>query len=274
MFGGPELIVPGVYLGGFLSLEACKRLDIECVLSVVDTNSYEQIKTEVIGSLLKEKPSMDLHQIDVEDRPAANLLEHLDDAVAYIEKAVQANKSVLVHCMAGVSRSATCVAAYIVKNLGLPPTDAIAKVKEGRSCANPNFGFVKQLNAWHKMGNTIDKESPLYLGLFPKDPKAKSEFDIPIEVPIVQIPDHNMRTEALVASQDTAPTRQTSPEPPASSASKGHRHQGAQQMLSPPQQRQQHQQRRQHQQQLSAATTREQEKTSSGLFSCLGTCFK
>lgn len=45
--------------------------------------------------------------ISVPDLPSTDLLKHLPDAVAFIEKGLSSGGSVLVHCMAGVSRSTT-----------------------------------------------------------------------------------------------------------------------------------------------------------------------
>ena len=45
--------------------------------------------------------------ISVPDMPSTNLLQHMPGAVAFIEQAISTGGSILVHCMAGVSRSAT-----------------------------------------------------------------------------------------------------------------------------------------------------------------------
>lgn len=45
--------------------------------------------------------------IDICDDEQANLLLHLEQAVQFIQTALAANGRVLVHCQAGVSRSAS-----------------------------------------------------------------------------------------------------------------------------------------------------------------------
>lgn len=43
-----------------------------------------------------------------------NLLQYFDKAVNFIEQAMK-DTNVLVHCMAGISRSTTIVVAYLMK---------------------------------------------------------------------------------------------------------------------------------------------------------------
>lgn len=53
--------------------------------------------------------------------------------------------SVLVHCMAGISRSATIVIAYLMSENQMSFSDAYAYVKKRRSIVRPNSGFLRQL---------------------------------------------------------------------------------------------------------------------------------
>lgn len=51
----------------------------------------------------------------------------------------------LVHCAAGVSRSASFVIAYLMKKRDMLYPDALRYVKERRKVISPNSGFKKQL---------------------------------------------------------------------------------------------------------------------------------
>jgi protein-tyrosine phosphatase len=55
------------------------------------------------------------------------------------------NRSVLVHCAAGVSRSTTVVVNYIMNTYQKTPMDAFLLVKERRAVARPNTGFMREL---------------------------------------------------------------------------------------------------------------------------------
>ena len=47
--------------------------------------------------------------------------------------------------LAGISRSVTIVAAYIISVTGLSVSEALQAIRSSRTIANPNFGFQKQL---------------------------------------------------------------------------------------------------------------------------------
>lgn len=51
---------------------------------------------------------------------------------------------VFVHCMVGISRSATCVLAYLMIKKGMTAEDAIRTVRKNRY-VRPNDGFLQQL---------------------------------------------------------------------------------------------------------------------------------
>eukprot|EP00070_Physeter_catodon_P027353 XP_028334247.1 dual specificity protein phosphatase 22 isoform X2 [Physeter catodon] len=52
--------------------------------------------------------------------------------------------------LAGVSRSVTLVVAYIMTVTDLGWEDALRTVRAGRSCANPNLGFQRQLQEFEE----------------------------------------------------------------------------------------------------------------------------
>lgn len=55
---------------------------------------------------------------------------------------------VLVHCLAGMSRSATIVCAYLLATTPMNTEETIAFVKSKRPMIHPNYGFQKQLKTW------------------------------------------------------------------------------------------------------------------------------
>jgi len=58
--------------------------------------------------------------------------EQLDEGVAFIRQARADGLGVLVHCFAGIGRSATVACAYLVAT-GFDPADAIVEVRRKRS---------------------------------------------------------------------------------------------------------------------------------------------
>src|SRR5258706_3406900 len=67
--------------------------------------------------------------------------------VAFIREAVASNPDarVLVHCKAGISRSCTVVAAYLMQEQGMSLRAGLAMIIQKREQAYPNPGFLEQL---------------------------------------------------------------------------------------------------------------------------------
>lgn len=66
-------------------------------------------------------------------------------SVSFAEEAHQCGKGLLIHCQAGVSRSATIVIAYLMKHTRMTMTDAYKFVKGKRPIISPNLNFMGQL---------------------------------------------------------------------------------------------------------------------------------
>ncbi|KAJ7509571.1 protein-tyrosine phosphatase-like protein [Mycena galericulata] len=88
------------------------------------------------------------HRIDIEDRSSAALRPHLAAACDYIHAALLRGDNVLVHCQQGVSRSASIVIAYFIREYEMAYDDAFALVRKRRPCIRPNSGFVTALREW------------------------------------------------------------------------------------------------------------------------------
>lgn len=55
-----------------------------------------------------------------------------------------------MHCVQGISRSATICIAYMIFTEGITYQEGYKRVKERRDCANPNMTFIQQLMWWEK----------------------------------------------------------------------------------------------------------------------------
>jgi len=64
---------------------------------------------------------------------------------------------VLVHCLAGISRSVTVTVAYLMQKLNLSMNDAYDIVKMKKSNISPNFNFMGQLLDFER---TLGLKSP------------------------------------------------------------------------------------------------------------------
>ncbi len=61
------------------------------------------------------------------------------------DDARKSHHGILVHCLAGVSRSVTVTVAYLMQKLCLTLNDAYDFVKERKNNISPNFNFMGQL---------------------------------------------------------------------------------------------------------------------------------
>ena len=95
---------------------------------------------------LAKHASIEYMQIDVDDDPSESLRPHFEVAFAFMKKDAATN--VLVHCVSGISRSATVVTAYLMATRKLSFEAALALVRERRPVASPNSGFQKQLREY------------------------------------------------------------------------------------------------------------------------------
>ncbi|XP_045852831.1 dual specificity protein phosphatase 8 isoform X3 [Meles meles] len=84
-------------------------------------------------------------RVPVNDSYCEKLLPWLDKSIEFIDKAKLSSCQVIVHCLAGISRSATIAIAYIMKTMGMSSDDAYRFVKDRRPSISPNFNFLGQL---------------------------------------------------------------------------------------------------------------------------------
>jgi protein-tyrosine phosphatase len=82
-----------------------------------------------------------------------NLIEQLDDAYEFINKNLNDKKKIIVHCQAGVSRSAAVIIYYLMKSKNIKYNDAYNILKKVRPIINPNYFFEKTLMKINKIND-------------------------------------------------------------------------------------------------------------------------
>lgn len=133
-------IYPGLWLGDVYAANDAKFLQERDIRSVLNASNDAPCD----GALYR-KLGIDSLCLKIQDRPAYPIALHFDVAVAFITRAVRASCPILVHCLAGMSRSATLVMAFLMREHGLSLFDSAAVVRSRRPCAYPNIGF------WHAL---------------------------------------------------------------------------------------------------------------------------
>lgn len=97
------------------------------------------------------RPTLLYHQVPVADMATTDLLRHFEATSRFIHTAMEQNKGVLVHCNAGLSRSATIAMAYLLWCGAIKTrNEAYVHVKRRRVAIYPNDGFWYQLWIWEQ----------------------------------------------------------------------------------------------------------------------------
>uniref|UniRef100_A0A1A8I527 Dual specificity protein phosphatase 2 n=2 Tax=Nothobranchius kuhntae TaxID=321403 RepID=A0A1A8I527_NOTKU len=133
---GPVELLPFLFLGSAVHSsrrEALAAAGITAVLNVSSTcpNFYE-------GEL-------QYLRLTVEDTLVADIRACFQTAIAFIDSVKQSGGRVLVHCQAGISRSATICLAYLMHTQRVRLDEAFDFVKQRRHVISPNLAFMGQL---------------------------------------------------------------------------------------------------------------------------------
>lgn len=129
--------VGGLYLGNIDGAEDLKELK---------KNKITAVLTVAAGTgLIYDAKEIPNHKIiEAEDVASFDLSIYFDSALEFIQNNIKKG-NVYVHCFAGVSRSATIVIAYLMKEKKWGLSAALTYVRCRRPIACPNSGFLKHL---------------------------------------------------------------------------------------------------------------------------------
>uniref|UniRef100_A0A8C6UJJ8 protein-tyrosine-phosphatase n=1 Tax=Neogobius melanostomus TaxID=47308 RepID=A0A8C6UJJ8_9GOBI len=126
-------ILPFLYLGNerdAQDLDLLLRLNIGFVVNVT---------THL--PLYHQKAGLRYKRLPATDNSKQNLRQYFEEQ----RHESRSGQGVLVHCQAGVSRSATVVIAYLMKHTLMTMTDAYKYVRSRRPVVSPNLNFMGQL---------------------------------------------------------------------------------------------------------------------------------
>lgn len=116
----------------------------------VDANSYHFLQGNEIKCVLNVCRQKDNDNIDgvkyihypMIDGEGTDITQ-MEHAVRTLELLLNENDKVLVHCLAGVSRSPMVVALYLAWKTGTSFDDGLKFVAGGRPCVDPNNHFLR-----------------------------------------------------------------------------------------------------------------------------------
>ncbi|KAM7356940.1 uncharacterized protein ACRADG_002502 isoform 1-T2 [Cochliomyia hominivorax] len=135
MGNGMNKVLPGLYVGNYRDSKDTQQLEKFQITHIVAIHDSPR-------RLLPDKHYLCVMAADTPDQ---NLSQYFSVCNDFIHAARLREGNVLIHCLAGMSRSVTVAVAYIMTATNLNWKDALKVVRAGRAVANPNVGFQTQL---------------------------------------------------------------------------------------------------------------------------------
>ena len=142
----PLEVIPHLYLGSIGSASNLKELQKFNITHIVCCGAN-------IKNFFPDK--LKYFNIPILDSDKEDIKKYFESSYKYIDEAIQNKGNVLIHCHAGVSRSASFVIAYIMKAQKKSYDTVLDIVKSKRNKINPNPGFIQQLKEYEKELNII-----------------------------------------------------------------------------------------------------------------------
>lgn len=140
-------IIPGLFLGNAkaaYSEPLLKRLGITHVVNCA--KELDQLPFAFIRYL----------HLPLQDSPDENIGQHFDHVNRHLDQTLRKGGKILVHCFAGISRSATFVSAYLIEKSRQSPDKVVEELRRIRPVVRPNPGFYLQLIGFYFRVRGID----------------------------------------------------------------------------------------------------------------------
>ncbi|CAF1101605.1 unnamed protein product [Adineta steineri] len=142
MGGEMSLVLPHLYLGALkdrTNSTLMTKNQIKRVLCIID-----------VPDIIVDKEYKPTHLLNIQaaDAQEQDLAQYFEKCIEFIHQARTEHENILVHCYAGISRSATVVLAYLMTIGDYDVDKAIQIVKGARGFIHPNPGFLSQLKRY------------------------------------------------------------------------------------------------------------------------------
>ena len=129
-------VLPGLFIGDFRAASNAPALRERGITSVINATSE-------CKNWFQNDPHIRYLQVRLLDTPDERVMvEQIEAACMFIERSLRDGQGVLVHCLAGRSRSATIVLAYLITRRGMALADAYKFLKAKRPSISPNLGYM------------------------------------------------------------------------------------------------------------------------------------
>lgn len=152
-----DKITQYLWLGDRESITEKATPHVKIVVTAITREELERYKiTETMQE--RKTKGVEWHWIEVDDDEKEPLETHFQKVHEILKAAEEADKVALVHCAAGMSRSATLVIAHLMQKNKWTYKQAYEYVQRCRPVITPNDGFVLALQALERQ---MQMEGPL-----------------------------------------------------------------------------------------------------------------
>lgn len=137
-------IVPGIWVGNYKVATDAKWLGekgIKCVFNCTKDIPFVQ-------SIQRK------YRVPVDDNLQPEEIRNLElwsyEIVFKITREFQTGQPILIHCAAGMQRSAACMAMFLIASRNMSPNQAISYIKERRPIAfHPSANFRESMESFY-----------------------------------------------------------------------------------------------------------------------------
>ncbi|XP_034950054.1 dual specificity protein phosphatase 3 [Chelonus insularis] len=137
-------VYPGIFIGDASTAknrEYLMRIGVTHVVNAAEGNRFGHVNTN--QNYYSTTPIKYLG-LPLTDLPSVDISQYFNVVANFIDDAIRSGGKVFVHCMLGISRSSTCVIAFLMIKRNMTAEEAIRLVRKSRD-VHPNDGFLHQL---------------------------------------------------------------------------------------------------------------------------------
>ena len=136
-------ILPNLWLGNMKIAQTSSFFiehDINCVINCSKDIPFYNDKCKNVR--------ISVHD-NLERQEIAKLYEYFDSSADFIHEQLSNNRNILVHCYAGIQRSASIILAYLIKYSSITLKNGVNLIQSKRSQAfTPGINFISSLEKY------------------------------------------------------------------------------------------------------------------------------
>lgn len=146
-----DRITPNLWLGGAPTYERDYQFLLDNnITAVLDMRAEREGDREFY-----ERHGISYKRLEVLDATVPGD-EYMTEGADWIDEQIDEGRTVLVHCAKGRGRSATLVAAYLMRHEGLPYDECFTMMKETRPLVKLENRHRRHLESWHEKSNAAE----------------------------------------------------------------------------------------------------------------------